>query len=167
MLRPWLALGVCALAVAGCSADQPDPAPSTIGAQAELCAARVDAAKADAVIDQAVADLHELNTFTADARAGECALVAADGGALLSVAVVHDAKGTQLSAELEKLSEQENYTGTKTSGVTGEGVTTTALVALDADYYVRVMGLGGTSPAQRTAALALAEDVAARTKPIK
>ena len=45
--------------------------------------------------------------------------------------------------------------------------TTTALVAIDAAYYVRVMGLGGTSDEQRSSALALAEDVAARTKPIK
>ena len=155
------------LALTGCSADQPEPAPSTIGTQAEVCAARVDTVKADAVIDQPVAELHELNTFTADSRAGECALVAADGGALLSVAVVHDVKGTKLSAELELLSTQENYSGTDTSGVTGEGITTTALVAIDAAYYVRVMGLGGTSDEQRSSALALAEDVAARTKPIK
>ena len=50
---------------------------------------------------------------------------------------------------------------------TREGITTTALVAVDNDYYVRVLGLGGSSSDQRTAALALATSVAASAKAIK
>ncbi|MFT3861112.1 hypothetical protein [Micropruina sp.] len=167
VLAPSLVVVAALLTVAGCVAEDPDPEPSTIGSQAQLCSDRVDAGQAAAVIAQPLTALHELNTFTNTHRAGECALVGVDGGAMLSVVVVHDPKGTALSSELEELSQQENYSGTDRSGVTGEGTITTALVAIDDTYYVRVMGLGGSSTEQRTAALTLAESVASRTEPIK
>lgn len=161
-----LGLGM-ALALTGCTADAaPSAGPSLIGSRTQLCADRVEAAAADAVIARSVADLRELSTFTGGARVGQCALLDNDGGALLSVQVVHDAGAKALSAELEKLSQQDNYSGDDGSGVTGEGVTTTALVAVDADYYVRVLGLGGTSADQRAAALALAKAVATVTASI-
>lgn len=162
-LVPIAALGV----LAGCTPDAPDTGPPLIGGRTLLCDDRVDAAGADAVIGRAVADLHELTTFVAGRRVGECALTGDDGGALLSVQVVYDSNGKALSSELEKLGQQETYSGDDRSGVTGEGITTTALVAVDAHYYVRVLGLGGSSAEQRTAALALAEQVATRTAALK
>ncbi|MFT4295009.1 MAG: hypothetical protein QM582_06310 [Micropruina sp.] len=155
------------LALTGCTADDPDPGPSLIGTRGQLCDGRVDAAKAESVIDQPVSGLRELSTFEAGRRVGECALQSEDGGALLSVQVVHDPKGTVLLSELEKLSQTDNYSGDQRSGVTGESRSTTALLAVDNHYYVRVLGLGGTSEQQRQAALELAEDVATHTAPLK
>jgi len=163
----WLLPVVVLIASAGCSSDEAETGPPLIGNRAQLCDDRVDAAKAGAVIDQAVAGLHELTTFAAGQRQGECALLDDDGGALVSVQVVYDANGKALGTELEQLSQQENYTGDDRSGVTGEGITTTALVAVDAHYFVRVLGLGGAAVEQRAAALLLARDVAERTRAIK
>lgn len=166
-------LGVCLVPIvaltplAGCAPEDPDPGPSLVGTRGQLCDERVDAVKAEAVVDQAVAGLREISTFQAGRRVGECALQGDDGGALLSVQVVHDPKGTTLAKELEELSQTQNYTGDRRSGVTGEDSTTTALFAVDARYYVRVLGLGGSTDAQREAALELAEDVATRTTPLK
>jgi hypothetical protein len=164
-----LVLGcVATCALTGCSAnDSPSVAPSVIGDRTQLCTDRVEAAAATAVIGRPVTDLRELNTFVAGTRAGECALLGTDGGALLSVQVVHDVGAKALEAELKTISQDENYSGDDRSGVTGEGITTTALVAVDNDYYVRVLGLGGSSSDQRTAALALATSVAASAKAIK
>jgi hypothetical protein len=158
---------VLVLALTGCSAGDPQPEHTLVGTRTQLCAERVDAAGAGAVVGQPIAGLRELNTFQPDVRVGECALTAEDGGAMLSVQVVRDSKAAALSKELETLSQTENYSGDDHSGVTGEGTTTTALWAIDASYYVRVLGLGGTSAEQRAAALALAEDVAKRTEPLK
>ncbi|MBK8446150.1 MAG: hypothetical protein IPL41_05505 [Micropruina sp.] len=170
-VRPWRAVAVglvTLLALTGCTAEAaPSAGPSLIGTRTQLCADRVEAAAANAVIAGPVADLRELSTFTGGARVGQCALLDNDGGALLSVQVVRDVGAKALSAELEKLSQQDNYSGDDASGVTGEGVTTTALAAVDADYYVRVLGLGGISADQRTAALALAKAVATVTASIQ
>lgn len=155
-----------AMLLAGCAADDPDPGPSLVGDRGRICDERVDAAKAQAVVEAPVSGLRELTTFEPGRRVGECVLQGEDGGALLSIQVVHDPKGKALSKELEQLSQTENYSGDKRSGVTGEEPTTTALVAIDAYDYVRVLGLGGTSDEQRQAALDLAEDVATRTKPL-
>lgn len=161
------ALVPAALILCACThGTTPSTAPVTIGDRAVVCTDRVDTAKAAAVTGGSLAELRELTTFTADERAGECALQGADGGALLSVQVVHDADGKQLAAELAELSRQPSYRGDDTSGVTGTDRVTTALRALDADHYVRVLGLGGSSEEQRRAALALAEDVAARSAAI-
>lgn len=155
------------IVLTGCATD-PDPGPSLVGTRGQLCDERVDAAKAEAVVDQPISGLRELSTFRAGQRVGECALQGEDGGGgLLSVSVVHDPKGSALGKELQRLSQTENYAGDKRSGVTGEDSTTTALVAVDAHYYVRVLGLGGSAEGQRQAALELAEDVAARTTPLK
>ena len=165
--------GAAALAAAtvllltGCAADDPEPGPSLVGTRGQVCDDRVDAAKAESVLDQPISGLRELSTFESGRRAGECALLGDDGGALLSVQVVHDPKGTALGKELETLSQTENYSGDERSGVTGEDPSTTALWAVDATSYVRVLGLAGTSEEQRQAALDLAEDVATRTAPLK
>ncbi|MFT3969999.1 MAG: hypothetical protein QM695_06905 [Micropruina sp.] len=166
--RRFLVASLAALAlVSGCAAQDPDPGPSLVGTRGRLCDDRVDAAKAESVVDQPVSGLRELSTFEPGRRVGRCALQGEDGGGLLSVEVVHDAKGSALAKELEKMSQTENYTGDKRSGVTGEDSTTTALVAVDSRYYVRVLGLGGSQETQRQAALDLAEDVATRTAPLK
>lgn len=164
--RAALLAAASAVVLAGCATADPDPGPSLVGDRGRICDERVDAAKAQAVVESPVSGLRELTTFEPGRRAGECVLQGEDGGALLSVQVVHDPKGSALSKELEKLSQTDNYTGDKRSGVTGEEPTTTALVAIDANDYVRVLGLGGTSDEQRRAALALAEDVATLTKPL-
>jgi len=169
--RGWSAGGrylapTVVLALAGCTAGDPQPEQTLVGTRTQLCAERVDAAGAGAVVGQPIAGLQELNSFQPDVRIGECALTDADGGAMLSVQVVRDSKAAALSKELETLSQTENYSGDDHSGVTGEGTKTTALWAIDASYYVRVLGLGGTSAEQRTAALSLAEDVAKRTEPL-
>ena len=166
--KRWVAAGAVLLTLlAGCAAEDPDPGPSLVGTRGELCDDRVDAAMAESVVDQPISGLRELSTFQTGRRVGTCALQGEDGGGLLSVEVVHDPKGTALGKELEQLSQTENYTGDKRSGVTGEDSTTTALVAIDAHYYVRVLGLGGSTEDQRDAALKLAEDVATRTTPLK
>lgn len=166
--RRWAAAGAVLLTLlAGCAAEDPDPGPSLVGTRGQLCDDRVDAAMAESVVDQPIAGLRELSTFQAGRRIGSCALQGDDGGGLLSVEVVHDPKGTALAKELEQLSQTENYTGDKRSGVTGEDSTTTALVAIDAHYYVRVLGLGGSTENQREAALELAEDIATRSTPLK
>ncbi len=170
-LRRALRLGLVPLAalalLSGCAGQDPDPGPSLVGTRGELCDDRVDAAKAESVVDQPVSGLRELSTFEPGRRIGSCALQGEDGGGLLSVEVVRDAKGTALAKELETMSQTANYTGDKRSGVTGEDSTTTALVAIDARYYVRVLGLGGSAETQRQAALDLATDVATRTAPLK
>lgn len=166
--RRWAATGAVLLTLlAGCAAEDPDPGPSLVGTRGQLCDDRVDAAMAESVVDQPIAGLRELSTFQAGRRIGSCALQGDDGGGLLSVEVVHDPKGAALAKELEQLSQTENYTGDKRSGVTGEDSTTTALVAIDAHYYVRVLGLGGSTENQREAALELAEDIATRSTPLK
>lgn len=158
-------LALSAFTAAGCTASEPSTDPSAIGTQSSVCGDRVDVVRAQRVVDQSLQGLRETNTFTAAQRAGTCVLTNEQGG-VLSVAVVHDPKGVELSKELQALSTTDNYTGDNTSGVTGEGQTTTALLALDGTYYVRVLGLGGTSEVQRTAALDLARDVVSRTAPI-
>ena len=162
-----LLCAVTLLALVGCSEGTAEPALPSVGDRTQVCTDRVDVTQAQAVVGPNVRALHELNTFTPTQRAGECALLDADGAAQLSVQVVHDASGKALAAELKKLSEQDAYTGDDHSGVSGDARTTTALWAVDGDYYVRVLGLGGTSEAQRQAALQLAEEVAARTAPLK
>lgn len=164
--RPVAAAALLAILLTGCATD-PDPGPSLVGTRGQLCDDRLDTAKAESVVDQPISGLRELSTFRAGQRVGECALQGEDGGGLLSVQVVHDPKGSALSKELQQLSQTENYSGDKRSGVTGEDSTTTALVAVDAHYYVRVLGLGGSEQGQREAALDLAEDVATRTAPLK
>lgn len=167
LLRLCLVPLAAAALLSGCAAQDPDPGPSLVGTRGQLCDDRVDAAKAESVVDQPVAGLRELSTFQHGRRVGSCALQAEDGGGLLTVEVVHDPKGTALAKELQTLSQTTNYTGDKRSGVTGEDSTTTALVAVDANYYVRVLGLGGSDEVQREAALDLAKDIAARTESLK
>lgn len=167
LLRLGLAPLAAVALLSGCAAQDPDPGPSLVGTRGQLCDDRVDAAKAESVVDQPVAGLRELSTFEQGRRVGSCALQGEDGGGLLTVEVVHDPKGTALAEELQTLSQTANYTGDKRSGVTGEDSTTTALVAVDADYYVRVLGLGGSEENQREAALDLAKDIADRTAPLK
>jgi len=162
-----VAAALVVLALAGCSAGDPQPEETLVGTRTQLCAERVDAARAGSVVGQPIAGLRELNTFQPDVRVGECALTSQEGGAMLSVQVVRDSKAAALSKELETLSQTDNYSGDDHSGVTGDGTTTTALWAIDASHYVRVLGLGGTSAEQRAAALTLAEDVAKRTEPLK
>ena len=158
-----LALGA---ALAGCAAAaQPSAGPATVGSRTQVCADRVDVAKAAQVVGQSLADTRELSTFTADKRVGECALQGEDGG-LLAVVVVHDPQGKKLAEELSDLSQTDDYSGDDKSGVAGDARTTTALYAIDKAYYVRVLGLGGTSAEQRQVALELATDVAARSKPL-
>lgn len=165
--RAALLAAASAVVLAGCATADPDPGPSLVGDRGRICDERVDAAKAQAVVESPVSGLRELTTFEPGRRAGECVLQGEDGGALLSVQVVHDPKGTALGKELETLSQTENYSGDERSGVTGEDPSTTALWAVDATSYVRVLGLAGTSEEQRQAALDLAEDVATRTAPLK
>lgn len=165
-MKRLLPAAIALLVLAGCTSADPDPGPSLVGTRGQVCDDRVDAAQAESVVDQPVSGLRELSTFEPGRRVGECVLQAEDGGALLSVQVVHDPGGKALSTELEKLSQTENYSGDKQSGVTGEEPTTTALWAIDANDYVRILGLGGTSEEQRRAALELAEDVATRTAPL-
>lgn len=167
LLRLSLAPLAAVALLSGCAAQDPDPGPSLVGTRGQLCDDRVDAAKAESVVDQPVAGLRELSTFEQGRRVGSCALQGEDGGGLLTVEVVHDPKGTALAEELQSLSQTANYTGDKRSGVTGEDSTTTALVAVDANYYVRVLGLGGSEENQREAALDLAKDIADRTAPLK
>lgn len=161
-------VGCLAVLVAGsgCTAD---PAPTglpTLGTQAEVCASRVDAPTAVTVIGRGLAGLRELNTFTPTQRVGQCALLDAEGGAALSVQVIHDEGGKQLEQDLAKLVTEENYAGNEVSAVIGDARGTTALWAVDENYYVRVLGLGGGSQTQREAALGLAGDVARRTAAI-
>lgn len=167
ILRLALAPLAAAALLSGCAAHDPDPGPSLVGTQGQLCDDRVDAAKAETVVDQPIAGLRELSTFAPGRRVGSCALQGEDGGGLLSVEVVRDAKGKSLAKELQTMSGTTNYSGDKRSGVTGEDSTTTALVAVDASYYVRVLGLGGSDENQRQAALDLAEDIATRTAALK
>lgn len=167
LLRLCVVPLVAAALLSGCAAQDPDPGPSLIGTRGQLCDDRVDAAKAESVVDQPVAGLRELSTFEHGRRVGSCALQGEDGGGLLTAEVVHDPKGTALAKELQTLSQTTNYAGDRRSGVTGEDSTTTALVAVDANYYVRVLGLGGSDENQRQAALDLAKDIADRTKPLK
>ncbi len=166
-LRLGLAPFAAAALLSGCAAQDPDPGPSLVGTRGQLCDDRVDAAKAETVVDQPISGLRELSTFTRGSRVGSCALQGEDGGGLLSVEVVHDAKGKALAKELQTMSRTTNYSGDKRSGVTGEDSTTTALVAVDAAYYVRVLGLGGSDENQRQAALDLAKDIATRTAALK
>lgn len=154
------------LALAGCTPQATESGLPTVGDRTQLCAARVDAAAARSVVEGTIADLRELTTFTPTVRAGECALLDPDGGAVLSVQVVNDPKGKALAAELKTLSEQDAYSGDDHSGVSGDARSTTALWAIDGSYYVRVLGLEGTSDEQRQAALALAQSVATRTADI-
>ena len=158
---------VAALVLAGCAQGTPDPGLPTVGAAASTCADRVDTAKAQVVVGHSVAALRELTTFTPTEPVGECALLDDGGGAELSVQVIHDPQGKALAAELKKLGEQSGYSGDDHSGVSGDGRTTTALWAMDATHYVRVLGLEGASQEQRDGALALAEDVAKRTAAIR
>lgn len=165
-MKAWLAGVAVALLLAGCAGSDDGGRP-VIGTRTDLCGQRIDAASAQAVIGAPVTDLSELDGFKPGERVGECALTGPDGGALLSVQVVHDPQGKKLAEELQKLSEDEDYTGDDHSGVNGEGQTTTALWAIDEAYYVRVLGLGGTSQAQRAAALAMAEHVAKESTPLR
>ena len=155
------------LALAGCSSGTADPGLPTVGDRTQVCADRVNVAQAQAVVGGSVSDLRELTSFKPAELPGECALLDAEGGAELSVQVVRDPKGVALAKELDKLREQDAYTGDDHSGVSGDERTTTALWAVDGDYYVRVLGLGGSSEQQRQAALDLAADVAARTAALK
>lgn len=166
--RAVVALALVA-SLSGCAEASPVPSggPATVGTRTLLCADRVDAATAARVVATSIADLRELSTFHPGERVGECALQGEDGGAMLAVEVVHDPKGKALAEELSRLSETDDYSGDDTSGVAGDARTTTALYALDKAYYVRVLGLGGTSAEQRQAALDLAADVATRSKPLK
>ena len=163
MKRRWIC-GLALVALAGCSAGTAEPGLPSVGGRPQVCADRVDVAHAQAVVGRSVSDLRELTSFKPGERPGECALLDADGGAELSVQVVRDPKGVALAEELQKLSEQDAYSGDDHSGVSGDARTTTALWAVDGNYYVRVLGLGGTSERQRQAALDLAADVAARTE---
>lgn len=162
-----LLCAVTLLVLVGCSEGTTEPGLPSVGERTQVCADRVDVTQAQAVVGPNLATLHELNTFTPTKRTGECALLDADGAAQLSVQVVHDPSGKALAAELKKLSEQDAYTGDDHSGVSGDARTTTALWAVDGNYYVRVLGLSGTSEAQRQAALDLAAQVATRTAALK
>ncbi len=165
-MRHRLSACIIVLVLTGCTPGSPDGGLAQVGASARVCAERVDVGKAQAVVGRGVADLRQLSTFKPAERAGECALLDTDGGAELSVEVVRDAGGKALAEELKKLSGQTDYSGDDHSGVSGDARTTTALWAVDGDYYVRVLGLGGTSDEQREAALDLAQDVATRTAAI-
>lgn len=167
-VRRLLAALVLAVALTGCAAEaQPSDGPATVGSRSQVCGDRVDVAKATQVVGQSLIETRELSTFTADKRIGECALQGEDGGAVLAVVVVHDPQGKKLAEELSDLSQTDDYSGDDKSGVAGDARSTTALYAIDKAYYVRVLGLGGTSSEQRQAALELATDVANRSKPLK
>lgn len=155
--------------LSGCAPDgsEPSPGPATVGTRTAVCGDRVDVARAAEVAGRPLAELRELSTFSPGQRAGQCALQGEDGGAVLAVEVVRDPQGRALAKELSALSQTDDYTGDDRSGVAGDDRTTTALYAIDKASYVRVLGLGGTSAAQRQAALALAADVATRSEPIR
>lgn len=160
---PWLIAAT--LLVTGCAAPAPDP--SLVGSRTRICGDRVDTTQAEAVTGREVATLRELSTFEPGRRVGTCALRDPDGAAVLAVEVVHDPQGKALGAELEQLSTEEHYQGDDSSGVTGDGRSTTALRAIDDTSYVRVLGLGGTSEHQRSAAAGLAQDLATRSATLK
>ncbi len=150
---------VCLLFSTACAAEVD---PRTVGDRQELCGGRVPRDLSEAAVGRSLAALIELNGFDATAKVGDCSL-ADDSGAVLDVEVVADPTG-QLARILQDLASTPNFEGDSVSAVAGEGPQTQAYVAVDDTNYVRILANGGTSPDQRSAALALAFTVAERTQ---